>query len=125
LGSPFSGTKAERLVELGGRGIRRAESENLEAASGSLDGFRHQVPAHSTPPERGPDVQVSQAADPVVGGVRVDVEPTNADQLAVNPRGKKRFARPVEAIRAGAPFLDEATDEPQSSLLALSDEGTQ
>ena len=68
---------------------------------------------------------MSQAADPVVGGVRVDIKPTNADQLAVNPRGKERFARPVKAIRAGAPFLDEAADEPQSGLLALSDEGTQ
>ncbi len=94
-------------------------------APGRLDGFRHQVPAHPTPPERRPDVHVSQAADPVVSDVRVDVEPTNADQLAVNPRGEERFARPVKAIRAGAPLLDEPMDEPQSGLLALRDEGTQ
>jgi len=55
---------------------------------------------------------VAHPADTLVGGIRIDVESTHADQSPTNPGAEQHFAGPVELIRAAGPFLDEASDEP-------------
>jgi len=54
-----------------------------------------------------------------VGGIRIDIQPTNADQPARIPRSKQHLAAPATPMRAAGPFLDEPVDNRRSGLLAI------
>ena len=62
------------------------------------------------------------AAHTLLRGIRIDVEPANADHPSIEPRPEQPFARSIEAIRAADPSLDEPTDQPQSGLLTFGEQ---
>jgi hypothetical protein len=68
---------------------------------------------------------VSHPADGRRGGVGVDVEPADADDLAGDPGDEERLAGPVEAIGAARPVIDQPSYQAQAAGLALGDQGAE
>src|SRR5712691_8348541 len=106
------GAKAECFVQPRSRGILRTQAKIIESASRGVDYFFDQAPAHAEASRRNGDIEVAHPADTLVGGIRIDVEPTHADQSSVDPGSQQHFTRPIESIRAAGPLVDERSDEP-------------
>jgi len=106
------GAKAECFVQPGCRGILRAQAKVIEPASRCFDDFFDQAPARADASMRNENIEVAHSADTLVGGIRIDVEPTHTDQSSIDPGSQQHFTGPIESIRAAGPLVDERTDEP-------------
>ena len=91
--------KAATLVQPRRRGVRRTQAKAVEPAQGCLVHCRDQLPPNPEPSERRQHIQVTHPADTLLGGIRVDVQPADANEPPTDPGREQRFAGPVEPIR--------------------------
>ena len=98
--------------------VRRRSTSNRP---GGLEHCHDEPPAHPEPAVRRQHVQPTDATD-VRRRIGVDVEPTDADDAISDPGDEERLARPVEAIRAGRPLVDEPPHEARALPLAVREE---
>ena len=125
LGSGRRRAKAERLVESCGGWVRCSQAQDIKAAPSGLNDLGDQPSANSLPPVPGENVEMSNAPNALVSGIRIDVEATHSHQLPIGPRDEEPFAPPVESVRAVDPLIHEPTDESETGALTLGEQRLQ
>src|SRR3989442_15378585 len=91
----------------------------LFRSSRRLDDSRDELLADPEPPVRRQDVEVTQPADAWLSGIRIDVEPADADDPLAASGHEQRLAGAVEAVGAAGPLVGRPPHEAQAGLLAL------
>jgi hypothetical protein len=122
VASPCVLTKIKRFVEARRRRIVGAQADVVKSAVGGLEDTCHQLPAYPVSARCEQDVQMPEPTDALIAGIRVDIEPADPHQPAIEPGAEQGLSWPVKAIRPGGPLFDQSADEAQSERLTLGDQ---
>ena len=87
-----------RFIEARCLGVRGPQSQSVERTARCRHDIRQEPPPDPEAPIGLHDVEVAHPAHPPVGRVWIDIQPTHADDLAVEPRGDECLAGLVEAV---------------------------
>jgi hypothetical protein len=98
--------KAEHFVKARRRRVVGAQTDVVESPLGCLNDPCHQLSAYPVSAECGQDVEMTEPANTLIASMRVDIEPADSDQSAIDPGAEQGLSCPVEAIRPGGPLLD-------------------
>lgn len=114
--------KTQPLVKGGSLRVLGAKTEYIEMSRRPMDDLFHQLPAHTVAAPAGQDIQMADATDPVGGGIRVDVQPADAEESGIKRCGEQNLTGTVKAVGPRLPFVDQASDKPEPSPFALVNE---